>query len=102
MEREGLEALAQNLAVPQPFQGVAGSRFYATAEAELTWYLNNSSCSRVTKFFVVNDDSFDLLLGDPFIRETHIFGAEPRVRSSTMLFRAEEALGIQKQARLFP
>ncbi|OCK73574.1 hypothetical protein K432DRAFT_410579 [Lepidopterella palustris CBS 459.81] len=83
VEKRGLLDLVENLEKGLTIRGIEDAQFTAKAKITLTWYLNKSSYSRMTEFFLTEDDSFDILLGNDFINENNLFHIEPTVRMAT-------------------
>lgn len=79
LEREDISAEERELDQKQSYESIEGIHHEAKSKVKVHWFLNNTPYTQVTEFFPVNDNSFDLLLGNPFIREKQIFYPNPKV-----------------------
>ena len=51
------------------FAGIEGSEFVPTSKITIAFFMNNAMNSHETEFFLVEQADFDVLLGNPFIRQ---------------------------------
>ncbi|PVI02230.1 hypothetical protein DM02DRAFT_310701 [Periconia macrospinosa] len=49
-----------------PLNGLEGTKYTLKKRIQFTWYLNRSMKSRIGDFYLVGDDSFDVILGANF------------------------------------
>lgn len=66
IRRMGLEDKIEILERPVELNGLGGSQHALDKKVTLTWYLKRGMRSRVSDYYVVEDEAFDVVLGSVF------------------------------------
>ena len=73
VQRAALESQIRRDIQIRNYAGFGGHHVRPVGEISLTWFANNARKTRYTKFLVVKDGPFDLLLGKHFLFKESIF-----------------------------
>jgi hypothetical protein len=78
------------------FLGVEGVKITSRSKAAIHWHMHNSAVQQVEEFFVVDDGTFDMLIGKPFINKNSIL----EVNKRSPIFKTTWAANMKKRGTL--